>query len=631
MENKTRFTLAFLFTFLFVIGLGSAASFNVTGNLEFKPDLNQLNSEIINGEITIKNINSSQNFTQVNITNPASELSFEKLELGELNSSKEVKVNFNISLKKDPKVYNYQFNISAKDNDENLVSEQFNIKVNVTEFHFVQIESKTISISENSTIIKVTNNGNIKLGNVLVSIPNSTLFSFEVSGPNSIEVGKSANYNIKITPTTLSSSRAGVFENRINLISDQVNGTGTLSISKDFCRAGKQGSLISFADIEDRSSGDEWNWEPLKNVKVRVNDVFNGAEASKTIRVRLALFDSNGRSIELSNEDRELEQSAKIKAGYDSDFNFEFTLPADLKEGRYSLFVKAYTNENDECFSDFQIVDIDVEEEVLIDELEIPSVLICGDPAQISFKLYNFDLGYSDEPMKVNLYSQNLGIDIDSHEFELDDGDSEFISFDFISPTKQTGSYKFSLTLDYDYRDSSDTFRKSKTLGTYTIRLEGNQCKIDDSNLPIISAALDEDTETKVGEDLVLLINVTNNGETGDIAVVIDGYTSWANLVTLSEPVVTLVNGETRTITATFTPTKSGKQEFTIKAILGGSIKERKVTVEIEEGERSLFKSIFGDVKFNLAFWLTIGIFIILILIIFVLFVKFVAASTSKE
>lgn len=553
MENKTRFTLAFLFTFLFVIGLGSA--FTIT----------------------------------------PSSVSFSNGDLSKvLTIGGEAGYNF---------------------------SEFSNTAINVTgeDGYILPLEITLLT----GLVINDTNSTQITISNK--SIVDYSKFL----------LGKVYSNNVVFSANKTNLTNSS--------ISEIVNRTVSINfVNSEFCSVGETGSL-EITEVWDGSGrkNDEWDWEPLKNIKIRV-EVENKGDTREYVNVRLALYDSDGRQVRLSEDDKYLEQTIRISDNDDATFEFEFTLPADIKLNRdYNLFVKAYVRgkEDTQCTSQstsldktfYQPIRIDVEDEYLLTDLELPSTLICGDPSQISLNFYNFGIAYDDDLMKVNLYSQNLGIDIDSHEFELDDGDSEFISFDFISPVKQTGSYKFSLTLDYDYRDSSDTFRKSKTLGTYTIRLEGNQCSIDESNLPIINAALDEDTETKVGEDLVLLINVTNNGETGDIAVVIDGYTSWANLVTPSGYSLALAKGETKTITATFTPTKAGKQEFIIKTFVGASMKERKITVEIEEGEKSLFKSIFGDVKFNLAFWLTIGIFIILILIIFVLFVKFVAASTSKE
>ncbi len=327
-------------------------------------------------------------------------------------------------------------------------------------------------------------------------------------------------------------------------------------------------------------------------------------------------------------DEKEIEETIRIASEDDARFEFEFTLPADLDwDEDYTLYVKAYDKESEQCISASEPIDIELEEEVLIDELELPSVFFCGETSTISFKLYNLDMG-DEEIMRANLYSQELGLNIYSDEFELDNGDSEYIELNFQVPTKEAKSYRFTLYVEYDYRESSDTFRDSESLGTYSIRIEGDQCKINEEFLPKINVSLDSETETKVGEDLVVKITLTNPGDSVNFVTVLENYNSWADSASLDESTFYLAKGESKVVTATFKPTESGVQEFNVRAVFNGKSIEQKVTVDIEEST-GLFRTLFGEIKFNLTFWLTIAIFIVLILIILVLLVRFI--SSNKE
>ncbi len=492
----------------------------------------------------------------------------------------------------------------------------------------LSVQSKEVLENQNQTTINVTNNGNVDLTGVSLSITNSSFIKFNVlNGSQSIAKGNSVQFTVNVDSSSIGSSRVGVFENTITATNGTVSATGTLSVKKGYCKSGDIGTFVRITDIEDRSPGDDWEWEPLKVVKVRV-DVDNNQDSRKTITVKLGLFDEGGKSVWLSSEDKELEQSTRIAANDDAIYDFEFTLPADLKRDvKYRLFVKAYDKESEQCNSFSKAIDIDTDKEVIMDELEMPSILTCGATNTISLRVHNLELG-DEEMMRVNIYSQELGLNLFSDRFELDEGDNEYVYFNFVIPeNKEAKSYRITFYAEYDYRESSDAFRDSESLGTYTVRVDGDKCKA--TIVPTISASLDSETETMVGKDLVVRMTISNPGNTSSFIVALEGYDSWAKSATLNQSTFNLGVGESRTITATFNPTKSGNQEFVVKAIYGGRVVEQRVSVSIEDNE-SWFSRVWDSTKGDATFLLSIGVFVVLILIVIVLLVRFVGSSRRE-
>jgi hypothetical protein len=498
----------------------------------------------------------------------------------------------------------------------------------------------TIDESINQTTITVTNNGNTNLNDVVLTIVNGTYFGFNVLNSSlGINAGQSKAFTVDVDSLTSSSTRIGSFSHTINATATGASTTGTLTIEKTYCRSGEQtqNNLIKIVEIEDRSSGDDWEWEPLKDIKIRV-EVENNDESRKSVTVKMGLYDvDRNRFIDLSTEDRELDQTERIDDGDYQRFDFEFTLPANIDiDGDYRLYVKAYERGKEDtlCTSDFgddyyQTIYIEADEEIVADEFVIPSFLFCGETNTISFKLYNIDLG-DEELMRVQMYNQELGINVYTEQFELDNGENREIFFEFTVPEGiEAKTYRFNFYADYDYRESTSLYRKSGTLATYTLMVDGTKCK--EPIPPTIGAALDSETVTMVGEDLVLEVTIKNTlNATTTFVVALDQYDSWASSASVTPSSIVLQAGETGNVTATLKPKKSGEQEFVVQAVYNGKVIERTIKVEIEgtEGFFSRFSLPSLAIGENPVYYLTIGIFVVLILIILILLVRF---ANKKE
>jgi uncharacterized membrane protein len=633
MVKTTRFVLAFLFAFVFVIGLGSA-DVNIT---LLSPSIVNHSVGSVNLILNLFNTNETFSATGLSLVGKATvdgivrTITFSGIP-PILSNETGLNVSGNFDLpahKTGPITLSIQGNSTINGTVESMDFSSSPITINPSS----SIQILTTSINEGSNQkVRVKNTGNQLLTNIELIIANSSLFGFVVDSPKaSLVAGAETEFIVNVSSLTTSTSTMGVIDHVINVTSNSAVDSGIISIERNYCRYGEVGgNSILITDVED---DDDFEWEPLMDVEVEV-EVENNGDSSERVIVKLGLYDlTEGEFVDFVDGEDELEETIRISDGDEEVVTFNFKLPATIDpNNEYRLYVKAYESgeEDTKCNSWVEDVEVDSDYEVLMDDLDMPQILICGETNTISLRLHNLELG-DDELMRVNLYSQELGLNIYSEEFELDEGDDEYLTLSFIVPeNKESKSYRITFYAQYDYKESSDTFRESENLGSYTLTVDGDKCR--PSAVPSISASLAEDTETIVGKDLKIEVTITNPSDapTTDFIIALDDYTSWASSATLDQTTFSLVAGESKTITATFNPTKGGSQEFVVKAIYSGRVEEQRVTVSIDE--KTTWLSRIADsmgIEANATFWLTIAIFIVLILIIVVLLVKFI--NSSKE
>ncbi len=613
---------------LVLISFSSASSFQING----ETTKNANHSTTIGGYLTIKNINNSINFTNVVLKSQNGNLSFSYAPFS-LNYNEEKNVTYSIVIPAhlSPGVYNYNYIINATNGTINETKTGV-ITINVQPSYSLEIVSSPVKVYEgtNTTTINVKNKGNVYLNNVVLAIQNGTIkYNILTSGQN-IAAGETKTYFVYVDSSTIGSSLTN-YKNQVNASSGSVVATGEIWFEKSFCKYGENSSsYIKIVDVEDRSSGDEWEWVPLKDISIRV-EVENNADDSKRVSVRLGVYDSvKGKFLELKDGERELEQTIKIKENDEEYFNFEFKLPADLKEesNRYKIYIKAFEKgkEQTSCDSDYKEITIDFDEDFIADIIEMPSLVSCGGSGFISLKVFNLNLG-DEEKMRVKLYNSELGINLYSEQFELDQDESEIVSFNFVVPEgKEEKSYRITFYLEHDYRESLDDYREKENLGVYNIKVAGNKCK--PLIQPLISAKLFNGTETKVGKDLIVELTIINTLSTQQNFIVsLEGYDVWASSASLEETTFTLGANQSKKIKATFVPIKEGDQEFNVNLLYGINVKEQKISVSINPKEKNFFVIVYENIKKNLTYYLTIAIIILIVLIILLLVIK----SAKKE
>jgi hypothetical protein len=518
-------------------------------------------------------------------------------------------------------------------------------------------------MTRNVNSVPITVSTDVNLTNVVFSFnpnpltqgPATVTLSTSESGFN-LNAGASKTINI-LADFSVDSFEIGKYASTINASgtdasNNAVSKTGTVTHLSSFCSDGEKGDLeIRNVDFQNDGEGGDEDWNLLDDITIEVEVKNVGSDDIDDVFVEIGLFDSDGDNViddlDFENADEEEFDIGRIKDGDKETVEFKFKVPADFEDGTYKLVVKAYDDDQgeenicDDTAGDldneyFQSIDIERESDegkfIAFDKIVFkPTEATCGETVTLTTDVYN--IGDEDqEQVKVNLFGSTLNVNLDKEiRTDLDQGDKETISFTFVIPQNAEDKlHTLDLTAEYDYRDSTDTYRESSDEEkTVSLRVLG--CNIDGNvnagSIASISATLD--SVAKAGEPLVVRSTIKNL-MSGSTSFVIDsvGHESWATLDSISQRIVPLNSGEESQIVFTFTPNKdvSGQKSFTIKVQSGSDIETRDVVVNLEPASKSGFLTGSAIGSGNTLIW-TIGIINVVLIILIIV----VAVSLARR
>jgi len=523
----------------------------------------------------------------------------------------------------------------------------------------ITLSQNTIYLSKavNSSVITLTNTGDSDLNlknNSPVTITNkdgtdSIIVGINV-GNTTIPAGNSTTVNLQITsgPSDWRNFKAGYVGSNTVLFKNETgteNATLTIKVVNDFCKYGEVGYL-EIGGVEDntKDNEDEWVWHPLDAIKITVNSVYNGFDKDKNIRVEYALYDGNGKKVDFGNIDTYTTLS--IKSDHDKDVVFEFQVPADIDEGTYYLFVKAYIKNDEDvgCTSIiggttayFQEVTIEKENDraVVVDRNEINSIeASCSETVNADIKVYN--IGTEDEDkVLVNLYNKELGINLYQVITDLGKGDSDTATFSFDIPTNAAEkTYYLDVITLYNYDDDNSGCNKETDVSCYDensiddldkefripLIVKGNCAgSVKEKDVSITAQLITAEDEVKAGNEVQIKATYTNTGnKTTSFIAGISGYEDWASIVSIEPQSFEIVPGESRNVLITLKLNKdaSGDKIFKVRALFDGDVKEKAVSLSIAPATKFNLPGIFQENK--LLFWIVVVNVILIILIIIV-------------
>jgi hypothetical protein len=455
------------------------------------------------------------------------------------------------------------------------------------------------------------------------SINGTGTFTWTISNQTPLDYSKfdlgkeeySEAFNITATKTNATNA----------LDNEPVSSLVTVKIENTFCDYGNLGDnkIEIKGEIKDEKLGNskEWEWEPLDEISIRV-EVRNNLDTKEKITTVLSLYSVSDESfLDIDGNDDEMEETIRIGDGEREYFYFRFTLPLeDLEEGRYTLFVKAFIDgeQDSHCSSQFEKdIDVTFEEEFIVDELEDLASASCGESYLIPFKVFNLNAG-DEEEFRVKIINQDLGINWNSQKYELDEGDYQTIYFDLDIPEDAKEKiYTFEVIVDYDYRESTDFFRESLSGNLFSVKVDSN-CV---ASIPKVLITPSLESGGEVGEELIVKVTITNIGEdTQSYNLNVLGFNGWASSATATPNTLTSVlSGTSREVLINFVPLEDalGAQTFNLEISSAGDlILTQSIEVEILEKKSSFnLKDTFGDSWY---LWL-IGILNVLLVVVIIL------------
>lgn len=647
--QKAFLVISILAIALFSISNVSAWNFDINSNtLELTQSNSSKQIEITNPNdfnITINIAGDLENLTISNNFN-VSNGSTETITVS-LTNQNNLLVNAN---------YNLVFNATKSDDSSNVSdttrSLVVNYKINPSlTFSF----SPSISLDNNKTTLTIKNNGDVDLKNIdLELISNNLDLEFDIApGSSRIDIGSlniSQEKTFELTSKKdLQRASIGSYSSQIRASTSYLNGgeknfTGTLNFERPYCVYGSGTTDEHDIRIMGISLTPRGDWYPLEEIEVKVR-IENMGKKRENVLIELALYDESIKDfIYLTEGDREyLELEIEVRgldgteyssrrSDREEEVSFVFQIPvdSDLRRGDYTLYVKAYVDEIEQCFEDNRNIRLNFRDEFLVTDFSYSENTLCGQYHSVSFSVYNLD-GRTYEDMMVRLVNSEFGIDISSEEFEIERGDYERINFEFFVPENASkGFHKVDIEVWYnprndDYRDSYKT--------SFFINVGGN-CKYP--TFADIWATLN--SESVAGEEVIIKVFVVNNGtEKTSYTVSASNFDSWGRLISISPQQFELEgNGEKEVIIKLLPSEKvSGDKEFRILVRHGDTIDESLISFYIEEAEKSFISRITGRVSEAFSSeelgkgWFIWGLVIFNVLLVLLIIV--VVVKTSKR
>jgi len=500
-----------------------------------------------------------------------------------------------------------------------------------------------LSKSVNSTLVKIKNTNTtdsitVNIGDIAdisdgdqhtILITQNKVGSFTLA-PNAEETINVSYSDFNPSNTDFEDLALGTFTTSISVTQGTETITRNINFVSSFCEDGERQEVnsdgtrrLEIVKVSDQSSADEWEWRPLDKVELEVEVRFRSGDNNDDIDgiIETALYDTENQDfIDIGDSDQ-LEIDFSLDEGEKATETINIELPVeDIEDSsnRYRLYVKAYEDgdQNVVCSDivDFDkgddnayFQDIKIKKEsssVVIDEIDVTTPVPCGAEVQVNYRVFN--IGSKDEDRaQVYLTNTQLGLDLESEVFQLDEGDSESASFNFIIPTDaKEGSYNLRMYTAFRYSSSTDNFRERSEdffpdvplviEGSCSDSENGNGGNVNGTTQQNIQITADLDPETPeavAGENVVIKANLLNTGSaTTTYSVSVFGNSAWSNVVSVNPQIITLEPGQSRTVDITLSvdDEASGNQEFTIKTTYGtNKSKEQRVELSIVDNGTS--------------------------------------------
>jgi len=494
------------------------------------------------------------------------------------------------------------------------------------------------------------------------TITNNAVTQITVTVPNFPDISDGDTHTILITQSdsgAISIPVGGTKDITVSYSDGTTDQEVTVDFISGFCDEGEleeeyepgEFRSLEIKSIKDKSSADDWEWRPLDEVEVQVEIKFNSDDKDDDIDgvIEIALWDTEENEFIDLDDDEDLEIEFSLDEGEDVKEIFTVIIPVeDLEDStsRYKLYVKAYEEDDEDIVcvdteDDELYVDIKIEKEshdVVIDEIITTTPVPCGEEVEVTMRVSNIGTKDQDK-VQVTLMNTDLGIDLKSDIFELDEGDSERISFTFLVPEDASeDTYTLVTYSAFKFSKSSDNFRERSKDFKAGLEVENNciDTPTDTPGTPTdttknvqINAALDPETPKAVaGEQIIVRATLENTGTVDTTyTVTATGYSAWSELVEIDPPAVTLTPGESRIVNIILDIDEgvTGTKTFMIKSSFDGRSEQQEVELRgIGEGEPEI-DAFTEHLKQNWFIYLIVIINIILIIAIIAVIRRMVA------
>ncbi len=412
-----------------------------------------------------------------------------------------------------------------------------------------------------------------------------------------------------------------------------------VTIMKTYCSNGTTTNTTRYLElisVKDTSSDTDFEWKPADSVSLAVKVKYtNTADSSDTLDaiIKVELYDTQTHQFvdfDNSNSD-DLERSVSLDEGSTSTEDFTLDVPtSDLDDSsdRYVLYVKVYEDgsENRLCADKSPTTSVRTNEysqpiriqknsyDVILKNTELAATSVpCGQEVTINTQAIN--TGNNDETkVYVTAFNKEMGVNLTSSVFTLDQGDTNKLSFSFTIPVNASqNTHVIYLTTHYKYSKSSDEYRE--TSDAYLTDLKVENC------IPPVTATITagfnaETPKAVIGNQVIIESTVKNTGTSAaSYTMAVSGNSAWSTLAEIDPKTFTLNAGEEKKVNIYLdinSNAVAGDQTFTITTTSGTYTTQKTVQLALEKGLTS--QAIVQNMK---QYWYVyvIGLIILILLI----------------
>ena len=495
----------------------------------------------------------------------------------------------------------------------------------------------------------------VRFGNTNSNYTNGVSVNFSGSDfalPNSavVVVGQSLEFNLSLTVP--SSQNVGSFSRTLNVgvynASNKVEDLHVTFSSRvsdvSFCESEgtrEVGDLdIRVFEITNNGEGEEDVWQLLDNIEIQVDVKNNNVDDSiSNVVVELKIMRDGSDVTDEFELDDSIFDIGRIKSKDTESASFIIKeVPVGLEDGDYRVYVRAYSDSDEEnqCVSkDAELnnygssdyyADIEISSEfddgVIVRDASSSMSAVCGQKnVEYGFGVYNVGADKEDKVL-VQLYNSELGIDEKVIIDNFKAGKKKDVTFFFDMSEELSKSYYYLDIITYWGYDSDgeesdlnayDSNSNDDLDETYRVKLDVLSCSV---LAPIITADLVSD-EVMVGKDVVVNVKVSNpSNKEDDFVVSLNGYDSWAELVSVEPSTLKLGAGQSADVVIRFSPNEAGVNTFNVRVVSSDNNVAQDVSLSVSEKPGFFdFKNI-GSI--DLTYWVA-GVLIVLILFLFIL------------
>lgn len=424
---------------------------------------------------------------------------------------------------------------------------------------------------------------------------------------------------------------------------------------KSFCPAEVGNLKIDDLNIDNLGEGSDDEWEPLDKIEIEV-DIENTHDIDdiRDVLVEIMIEDNEGNDVtnDFDVDDEEIDLG-RIRDGETETAKFLIEeVPADLDEGLYKLYFKAYSerDEENQCVSKSRVFNKDKYHEiefvreddqaVVVREADLRESILasCGEKnVQVSFPVYN--LGSDKEKRAlINVYQRDLGIDKYEVVSNLRSGKKKEVNFFIDIPRSLSeDSYNLQIFTHFDYDEDEDELDEN----SYDLNSNDDLDKVFRKKIEIISCEEASPSisaklmsSAKAGESMTMKVSIRNNGDDdASFTIFARDFESWADLESIEPKSLEIRKGESSDVVVTLVPKERGFNSFGL-IITSSSGKEYAQPVSVNVAGRGAedgggaFANLFKD---KLLTYIIIGIGILLILIILVMIGKVSSGRKRKN